>query len=148
MSRCSHHWFHNHCTHIHSIPKIAEAIFEKQTTISCVLQLLWSSFEKMKEPRPVQIVDIENHSYTLKYDSLIKVLGQPEIIDRKVAVISVAGAFRKGKSFLLGFLLRYLNAQVCVLKFLMSKERIPTIVITNSMQRKTLPIGWKMEAMF
>ena len=35
-----------------------------------------------------------------------------EVRDRKVVVLSVAGAFRKGKSFLLDFIIRYLEKQV------------------------------------
>lgn len=69
----------------------------------------------MEKARPIKIVDIDNHVYTLNEELLIKVLNNPEIRNRKIAVISVAGAFRKGKSFLLGFFLRYLYAQVCSL---------------------------------
>lgn len=36
-----------------------------------------------------------------------------EVRDKKVVILSVAGAFRKGKSFLLDFLLRYLDRNVC-----------------------------------
>ena len=35
-----------------------------------------------------------------------------EVRDKKVVILSVAGAFRKGKSFLLDFLLRYLDRNV------------------------------------
>lgn len=69
--------------------------------------------ENMDVPRPIQIIKInDDHSYTLDETSLKKVLLNKEIKDRSVVVVSVAGNFRKGKSFLLGFFLRYLNAQV------------------------------------
>lgn len=67
---------------------------------------------KMNSPCALQIVKIQNHKFKLNDGFLIKILQNPEIRDRKVVVISVAGAFRKGKSFLLGFFLRYLYAQV------------------------------------
>lgn len=41
-----------------------------------------------------------------------EILLSEEVKDKKVVVISVAGAFRKGKSFLLDFILRYLDEQV------------------------------------
>lgn len=62
--------------------------------------------------RPVQIVstDEDEHSFTLNEDLLEEVLISDERIrEKKVVVISVAGAFRKGKSFLLDFFLRYLD---------------------------------------
>ncbi|XP_054715611.1 atlastin-2-like [Uloborus diversus] len=63
------------------------------------------------ENEPVTIVRAEDHSFELNEECLNSVLLQHDIKDKKVVVISVAGAFRKGKSFLLNFMLRYLNAQ-------------------------------------
>ena len=62
--------------------------------------------------QPIQIVEAGEHTFTLNEKALERVLLNPEIQDKKVAVVSVAGAFRKGKSFLLDFFLRYLNAKV------------------------------------
>ena len=56
--------------------------------------------------------DEEKHTFTLDEEALEEVLLQPQIRDKEVVIVSVAGAFRKGKSFLLDFFLRYLNAQV------------------------------------
>lgn len=63
--------------------------------------------------RPIQIVSTEDdHTFVLDEDTLTEVLLQDDIKDRFVVVVSVAGAFRKGKSFLLDFFLRYLYARV------------------------------------
>lgn len=67
---------------------------------------------------PVQIViATDDHTFELDEERLEGVLLRPDVRDKKVAVVSVAGAFRKGKSFLLDFFLRYLNAKVSLLKF-------------------------------
>lgn len=64
--------------------------------------------------RPVQIVvaDEEAHSFSLQEEVLERLLLQEEVQDLHVVVVSVAGAFRKGKSFLLDFMLRYMYKQV------------------------------------
>lgn len=63
--------------------------------------------------RPLQIVKTEDdHTFVLDEETLSEVLLQDDIKDRFVVVVSVAGAFRKGKSFLLDFFLRYLYARV------------------------------------
>lgn len=60
--------------------------------------------------RPIQIVDITNdHKFKLNEENLQSILNHPKARMKKVCVVSVAGAFRKGKSFLLDFFLRYLN---------------------------------------
>ncbi len=69
--------------------------------------------------RPVQIVvaDEEEHSFELQEEALERLLLQEEVQDLHVVVVSVAGAFRKGKSFLLDFMLRFMYRQVhCQLK--------------------------------
>lgn len=66
------------------------------------------------EPGPVQIVTVckEDHSFALDTEALARVLLAPEVRDKNVVVLSVAGAFRKGKSFLLDFMLRYMYRKV------------------------------------
>lgn len=63
--------------------------------------------------KPVQIVLAHpDHTFELDEDALTEILLQDDIKDRSVVVVSVAGAFRKGKSFLLDFFLRYMNSKV------------------------------------
>ncbi|XP_068176823.1 atlastin-2-like isoform X2 [Antennarius striatus] len=63
--------------------------------------------------RPVQIVaaDEAAHSFSLQEAELERLLLQEAVQDLQVVVVSVAGAFRKGKSFLLDFMLRYMYQQ-------------------------------------
>lgn len=63
-------------------------------------------------PAAVQIVSQKNNSFELNLDGLRTVLDRDDIKDRSVVVVSIAGPSRQGKSFLLNFFLRYLNAQV------------------------------------
>lgn len=60
---------------------------------------------------PIQIVITnEDHTFSLDEEALSSVLLRSDVIHKKVVIVSVAGAFRKGKSFLLDFMLRYLRA--------------------------------------
>jgi len=66
--------------------------------------------EELDIPRPICILKAKaDHSFELDINALEKILLQNHIRDKKVVVVSVAGAFRKGKSFLLDFFLRYLQ---------------------------------------
>lgn len=70
--------------------------------------------EEAQVSGPVQIViaDEDNHEFSLAEDVLERILMQEHVQDLNVVVVSVAGAFRKGKSFLLDFMLRYMYKQV------------------------------------
>jgi Guanylate-binding protein, N-terminal domain len=54
----------------------------------------------------------DNKSVTLTEGSLERLFLNPLVSDREVVLISIAGALRKGKSFLLNYMLRYLYANV------------------------------------
>lgn len=56
--------------------------------------------------------DTKEPKYKLNEELLKSILMDEKIKDLPVAVISVAGAYRGGKSFLLNFFLRYLAADV------------------------------------
>lgn len=45
-------------------------------------------------------------------DTLEKMLLHPEVKDRRIVAVSIIGAFRRGKSFVLNYGLRYLYANV------------------------------------
>ncbi|KAL4710857.1 hypothetical protein ACJJTC_012949 [Scirpophaga incertulas] len=61
-------------------------------------------------PHGVQVVTTgADHTFALDEEALSKLLLAEDVRDRAVVVLSVAGAFRKGKSFLLDFFLRYMH---------------------------------------
>jgi len=61
-------------------------------------------------PRPICIVKtVDDHTFFLDEEALASILMKESVRDKQVVVVSVAGAFRKGKSFLLDFFLRYLT---------------------------------------
>nr|XP_020650410.1 atlastin-2 isoform X4 [Pogona vitticeps] len=63
-----------------------------------------------EKPCPIQIVlaHEDDHKFDLDESALESILLQKHIRDLNIVVVSVAGAFRKGKSFLLDFMLRYM----------------------------------------
>ncbi len=72
-----------------------------------------SSFAELNSPfrpRAVQIIKAkDDHTFDLDHEALSEILLSDDVRDKKVVVLSVAGAFRKGKSFLLDYLLRFLS---------------------------------------
>uniref|UniRef100_A0A3P8VC35 Atlastin GTPase 1 n=1 Tax=Cynoglossus semilaevis TaxID=244447 RepID=A0A3P8VC35_CYNSE len=71
----------------------------------------WSSEEEEPDgrARPVQVLLVkDDHTFELDEVALNRILMSEEVRDREVVAISVAGAFRKGKSFLMDFMLRYM----------------------------------------
>lgn len=67
----------------------------------------------------IQIIEqIEDHSFSPKNIAAIeRILNSDNIRDRHVVIVSIAGAFRQGKSFLLNFYLQYMNARVSKILF-------------------------------
>lgn len=70
----------------------------------------------MESGNAIQIIAPLNHEYEIRFDKFKHILEDDHIKDRKVVIISIAGALRKGKSFLLNFFLKYLYAQVGITK--------------------------------
>ncbi|XP_057714788.1 atlastin-1 isoform X2 [Corythoichthys intestinalis] len=71
----------------------------------------WSSEEEESDgrARPIQVLLVkDDHTFELDEAALSRILLAEEVRDREVVAISVAGAFRKGKSFLMDFMLRYM----------------------------------------
>lgn len=75
----------------------------------------WSSEEEEPDgrARPVQVLLVkDDHTFELDEAALSRILLAEEVREREVVAVSVAGAFRKGKSFLMDFMLRYMYKQV------------------------------------
>ncbi|XP_039185426.1 atlastin-1 isoform X2 [Crotalus tigris] len=72
----------------------------------------WSSEEEDSggKAHPVQVLIVkDDHSFELDEAALNRILLSKAVCDREVVAVSVAGAFRKGKSFLMDFMLRYMH---------------------------------------
>ncbi|KAH7939851.1 hypothetical protein HPB52_018152 [Rhipicephalus sanguineus] len=61
--------------------------------------------------KQVQIVSVgPDHTLQLNKKELERILLAPNVKDKPVALVSIMGAFRQGKSFLMNFLMRYLRS--------------------------------------
>lgn len=58
----------------------------------------------------------------LNEENLSKIMEHDNVKDNVVMIVSIAGALRKGKSFLLGFFLKYLEAEVNTYKIFFKKR--------------------------
>ncbi|GAB1297495.1 Atlastin-1 [Apodemus speciosus] len=77
----------------------------------------WSSEEEepVRKAGPVQVLIVkDDHSFELDEAALNRILLSEAVRDKEVVAVSVAGAFRKGKSFLMDFMLRYMYSQESV----------------------------------
>lgn len=69
----------------------------------------------MRKAGPVQVLIVkDDHSFELDEAALNRILLSQAVRDKEVVAVSVAGAFRKGKSFLMDFMLRYMYNQESV----------------------------------
>lgn len=82
--------------------------------------MVWYQFEKLlvkmevnNAAQAIQIISQKDESFNLHLDELNTILSSnKELSERQIVVVSIAGPFRQGKSFLLNFFLKYLNAMV------------------------------------
>lgn len=68
--------------------------------------------ENNESTKAVQIVRVVDHKFEVLERSLNRIVESNNLEDHNLVILSIAGAFRKGKSFLMNFFLKYLNAQV------------------------------------
>lgn len=79
--------------------------------------------------RAVSILDVEANNYLVFHeDALKEILLRNDIQDLPLAVISVVGAFGKGKSFLQDFFIRFLR--VLVIDFGFNLKQFQKIILT------------------
>ncbi|RZC42284.1 GBP domain containing protein, partial [Asbolus verrucosus] len=92
-------------------------------------------------PQIEQLFDLdEKKQIVLNKSALLNILLRDEIKDKHVCVISIAGAYREGKSFLMNFLLRYLH-----IRYKLKKRNV-----TNWLDPADGPISgfsWKIGSM-
>ncbi|XP_055307321.1 atlastin-like [Sitodiplosis mosellana] len=69
------------------------------------------SAEMPSSGHAIQIINLSNHSLKIQLNEVQPILEADDIKDRHIVVVSIAGAFRQGKSFLLNFFIKYLDAQ-------------------------------------
>ncbi len=58
--------------------------------------------------RQRRVITFEKNKATIDEDAITRIILHPEVKHRKIVSLSIVGAFRKGKSFLLDYVLRYL----------------------------------------
>lgn len=88
---------------------------------------------------PIQIVIPKNQTYKLEIDELNHILDADDIKDRHIVVVSIAGASRQGKSFLLNFFLKFLYAQVSSLPFAIHSVKIQSSILVSSDLLQKIP---------
>ena len=66
--------------------------------------------------KPLSILGFEeigdDTKVAVDYESLDEILLHPEVKNRAIVVVSIIGAFRKGKSFFMDYCLRFMYANV------------------------------------
>lgn len=68
----------------------------------------WGINSEVEQKESVQILKKEESGFELNQKALREILLAPDVKDREIAVIAIAGPTRTGKSFALSFFLKYL----------------------------------------
>ena len=73
-----------------------------------------SAVGEKKHPHgePASLMSFHNGSIVVDYKKISEIFLHPEVADRKIVVVSIVGAFRKGKSFFMDYCLRFMYANV------------------------------------
>ncbi|XP_066510064.1 atlastin-2 isoform X2 [Hoplias malabaricus] len=98
------------CGTSHGVNRV-EDVSRKMSSREADDELLLEEEEGTVGPVQIVVADEDEHEFSLDEEALERILMQEHIRDLNVVVVSVAGAFRKGKSFLLDFMLRYMYSQ-------------------------------------
>jgi hypothetical protein len=85
---------------------------EKINKINVKLQIFFPLALAGLPGRHITVMDFKKDSAIIHEDVISQLILHPEVKDRKIVSLSIVGAFRKGKSFLLDYMLRYLYATV------------------------------------
>lgn len=72
----------------------------------------------MNSAKPIQIIKPIDHTFYLDLTHFKSILSSDDLRERDVVIVSIAGDLRKGKSFLLNFFLKYLYAEVKVIRLI------------------------------
>lgn len=71
-----------------------------------------SSIQQHPHGETWDLIKFPNSSITVEDDKLKALFLHEDVKDRKIALVSIAGAYRKGKSFFMDYCLRFLYANV------------------------------------
>lgn len=75
--------------------------------------MYFKHLEVLDYGKPLNVMTVKSDGGLEVEDSLLESLFMhPEVKDRKVVIVSILGDFRKGKSFLLDYFLRFMYANV------------------------------------
>jgi atlastin len=84
----------------------------KYSVLISIFLLISSEFYKVDCEQANIIQFSEEKGIIIDSEELAKIFLHPDVADRNVIVISIVGAFRTGKSFILSYFLKYLYANV------------------------------------
>lgn len=113
---CVYHFYINHIYSDFWTLTMASKVFQRIFMVCMIMQIIKfdriSSSSSSQPPRAIQIIVPENHTFHLNTDALHAIFDDPNLKHRQLVVVSIAGPHRYGKSFLMNFFIRYLEAQV------------------------------------
>ena len=77
--------------------------------------------EDYEEPQlsggPINVLNVtDKNEFIANIKGINQIFNNPQLTERKVVAVSIVGIFRKGKSFLLNYFLRYLYGNVSFFK--------------------------------